>query len=295
MFQPALEGGLLPTTVETANLVLIPKPKRGPDLQYRPLCLLNSISKIYEKLVKGRLEQEIEQQGGLAKNQYGFTKGKSTIDAIRAVIEALDKIKQTSYTHRKFVLLITVDIQKAFNTANWQKMVARLEDIGISGHLIRIIQEYLQDREIVTHYGERYTVSCGVPQGSVLGPLLWNVLYDKLLRTEMPDGIKLVGFADDLAVTVTGKHQLELENKTRMAMKIIKNQLVDLNLQVNTENTEAILLSGRRKIPALAIAMEDDWTLRMSGALKYLGVYLGKDLNWATHVNETTGRAEKRQ
>lgn len=277
--------------------MLIPKPKRGTELeqQYRPICLLNDISKIYEKMVKQRLEQEIEYQGGLSKNKFGFVKNKSTMDAIREVMKSADKVNQTSYTHRKFCLLITVDVQNAFNAANWEKIIAGLNDKGIRGHLIRIVQEYLQDREIVTQHGKRYRVSCGVPQGSVLGPLLWNVLYDKLLRSRMPDGVKLVGFADDLAVIVIGKDQQELERKTRTAMNVVKEKLVDLDLQLNAEKTEAILLSGRRKIPSLSIAVEENWALRTAAALKYLGVYMEKDQNWATHVTEyLAGRKRKR-
>ena len=102
-------------------------------------------------------------------------------------------------------VLITVDVKNAFNTASWRLIVQKLENKGISTYLIRLVDSYLKDRTVILrdseNRSEEMKISQGVPQGSVIGPMLWNILYDGVL--EVPRGTKLIAFADDLAIVVS--------------------------------------------------------------------------------------------
>ncbi|KAA5634955.1 hypothetical protein F3G63_34325, partial [Pseudomonas aeruginosa] len=111
---------------------------------------------------------------------------------------------------------------------------------------------YLQDRCIILTDAEGGVVvkkvTGGVPQGSILGPTLWNILYDGVLRLELGDGAQLIGFADDLALVVSAKKEAELMAITNVALQKISAWMKQKRLHLAPEKTEAIVLSGRRKL-----------------------------------------------
>ncbi|MGP1906151.1 MAG: RNA-directed DNA polymerase [Candidatus Hodgkinia cicadicola] len=167
-----------PDEWKIARLVLIwkaGKPIEHPT-SFRPLCMLNVICKLFESMIKTRIEQELEEQNAISKYQYGFRKGRSTTDAMRWVV---DRAKQSK---SKWVALILIDIKNAFNTANWDKILTAMEEKKISGYLINITSSYLNNRSITITKGEHMYISQDVPQGSVLGPTLWSILYDGILN-----------------------------------------------------------------------------------------------------------------
>ncbi|KAF2902775.1 hypothetical protein ILUMI_03403, partial [Ignelater luminosus] len=140
------------------------------------------------------LVAEIEVCGGFAKMQFGFRKGRSTIQAI-------DKVKSLMREERQlWSALITIDVKNAFNTADWNIIIEKLLGRQVSAYLVILIREYLRDRKIRIDGRTKMYINAGVPQGSVLGPTLWNLLYDGVLRMGLPRGVTTVGFADDLAL-----------------------------------------------------------------------------------------------
>ena len=181
-----------------ARLVLLNKGKGGaPDSpsSYRPLCMLNTIGKVMERMLRARLRKEIEEGRGLSEEQHGFHEGHSTIDAIRRVVDTVTGERQRRHTIRKNVLLVMLDVRNAFNSARWDDRIRCLEqDSGYQG--TKILQDYLRDRRLLydTLGGRRQRVlSVCIAQGSVFGPDLWNAFYDGLLRVHLPEGVSLIG------------------------------------------------------------------------------------------------------
>lgn len=116
----------------------------------------------------------------------------------------------------KWRVLITLDVRNAFNMANWDLILRKLREFGVSSYLRNIISEYLKDRNIRAVGGKaKLTMQAGVPQGSVLGPTLWNILYVGVLRLEMVGDTICIGFADDLAIMSTAEDQDDLMHQVR--------------------------------------------------------------------------------
>ena len=135
----------------------------------------------------------------------------------------------------------------------------------------------------------RLSFTCGVPQGSVLEPLLWNIYCDGVFEAEVPDGATLVGNADDLAVVTVTKAGMQLQAKINTALVDVTECFRFGHSEVASEKTEAVLPSGRRRLPEITITVEDG-KITSRRYLRYLGV-LFKDLRMNEHVKHVTSRA----
>ncbi|KAH8299223.1 hypothetical protein KR059_002074, partial [Drosophila kikkawai] len=134
---------------------------------------------IFERIICSRLEAKIEERGALSSHQHGFRKKRSTIDAIREVTQLAENAIEGERWQggtKKYCLVCTLDVKNAFNSANWSRVLQALQRGGISGYLVQLIADYFKDR--VLQYKsdagyQEHQVTGGVPQGSVLGPILW--------------------------------------------------------------------------------------------------------------------------
>lgn len=195
-----------PTDFQIAKVILIPKGIAETLIEqtYRPICLISVFGKMYEQIIKTRLEEELTAKGGISDNQYGFRKGRS---APMAVAEMIRKVREE--VGGRWAALITIDIKNAFNTASWRIIIDRLRALGISQYLIELIYNYFSNRKICIEK-KVMDITQGVPQGSILGPVLWNVLFNTVLDINIPGSGFTMAYADDLALVVTAKDKQNL-------------------------------------------------------------------------------------
>lgn len=168
----------------------------------------------------------------------------------------------------------------------------------IPPYLRKLLQSYFNDRVAVATClaapeGKLLVaVSCGVPQGLVVGPLLWNMTYDQVLRVSLPSGVSVIGFADDILVIVQGKTCAAVEDQMNTALNSISNKISTLNLTLAVEKTEAVMFRRKYKDDTPFIALNGA-LVSMKRSIKYLGIVIDYNLNFNQHVEATAAKAER--
>ncbi|KMQ89978.1 reverse transcriptase [Lasius niger] len=301
IYNTCLKTGEFPGSWKCANLVLIPKVNnakadlRTPDIpKARPICLLNELGKTFERVLAERIHfwQTSNPDSDVSGSQYGFRKNRSTCDALLLVRQ----ITSNAVKNGGFAFAVSLDISNAFNSIPWRKIRRALRDKGYPIYIQRILDSYFSNRVIRFldkdgRWGTR-SMEAGVPQGSVLGPVLWNVAFDEVLSLAEEDGgSHVVCYADDTLIIVTGKdlRTTQLRASILVARAIIA--IKRLGLSVAKEKTEAIMFHSRGTIGLPASIMVEDTSVKFSSSIKYLGVII--DTNWlfSEHFRYIEGKA----
>lgn len=294
LYNSCLRSGTFPAEWKTSRVVLLKKLNKpdGVPSSYRPLCLLNDVGKVLEFLLARRLEDHMSDGGGLSANQFGFRKGKSTDDAVRDLqANILEGVNGGNYC-----LAVSIDVRNAFNSIRWSDILDALQGWRVPQYLQNMFRSYFSLRR-GTVYANcvdsgtlEIEISGGVPQGSVVGPLLWNATFDAVMRTELPSGVKLLGFADDTMLVTRAKSTQELEAVTNEALSLVEQRLTDLGLQIAVEKTEAVLFTYKYKYtqPAIKLCGDD---VRLSTEMNYLGMVVDKSMLFKGQIKKAAARA----
>lgn len=296
MFNECLKTGTFPKRWKKAKLVLLQKPGKAAEQPsaYRPICLLDEAGKILERLIAERLTYHLSQRGpDLSENQFGFRGGKSTIDAILSVRST----SETAAEEGGVLLAVSLDISNAFNTLPWDWIGKALIHHKVPTYLIAIIKDYFCDRklEYVNRDGLTCKIDmvCGVPQGSVLGPLLWNLAYDQVLRSTLPIGCSAICYADDTLVLANGEDWQDAIANGNMAVAVIVRSIRTMGLKVAAEKTEAMFLhDGTLGTPPPSFIRISDTRVQTKRNIKYLGLQIDETWSFKEHFSRLIPRVE---
>lgn len=294
LFRKCLAEGVFPKIWKVANLVLIPKPvNQGMPPKYRPICLLNDIGKALERIVAERICSALRDiGGGLSSRQFGFREGLSTMEALFAVRDYVDRARDVGH----YVVAVSLDIQNAFNSLPWSVVLAQLHRKGIPAYLIKIIRGYFSERSIIYKDSmgmlQKRIVLAGVPQGSVLGPLLWNIAYDWVLEVKEWAESTVICYADDTLVLAQGRSPKIAAMKATVFAGSVVFRIKQLGLKIAAHKTEAILFGGRGAFPEVSVNVEGERVV-VGSSLKHLGVFLDRGLTYKKHFNYVEGKALK--
>ena len=232
-------------------------------------------SRIYSYLVRFKLLNE---------HQFGFRKNSSTIHAITSIYDNLLKNVENGMYNRSIFL----DLSKAFGTVNHERLIWKLDHyFGIRGIAHELLRDYLTNRyqytKLLNYKSDLLQSSCGVPQGSSLGPLLFLMYINDLPQCSQ---FTTTLFADDTHLNLADKNLLFLERKVNMEMDKVKNWLIENKLTLNFSKSCYLLINKNPKqivSSAFNISIGGNKIERCSST-KYLGLYLDEKLSWSTHI-----------
>lgn len=285
----SLQHAYVPVRLKTAKIIPIYKKSGNKDdpNNYRPISLLNTLSKILEKLVAKQLRNHLDINNILYKRQFGFRKNHSTTHAMIATLKHLEQMKSNNVKTNAIFL----DLKKAFDTVSHTILLRKLSKYGIQNNELDWFLNYLKDRKQFTSIGDTESdllnVEIGVPQGSVLGPLLFCIFINDL-PDFLPNDDLCNLFADDTAILISSKEENNLKNKTDNTLKLAKtwfelNKLT-LNIsktkviQLNHTNNNSITLDNVEIKKVHSKSLDKD-----HNSFKFLGFHLDEKVNFLSH------------
>ena len=293
LFNYSFYSGTVPDQYKVARVV--PIHKKGSTClvsNYRPISLLSIFNKLIEKLMYNRIISFLEKFSILYNNQFGFRSKHSTSQALLLLT---DKI-QRSIDKGMFCSGIFLDLCKAFDTVNHKILLTKLEYYGIRGVSNDWFASYLSNRrQFVSLNGinsDYQTITCGVPQGSVLGPLLF-LLY----INDMPKCSNILEFhlfADDTNLFLNNPNIINLETDLNTELEKVSQWLYANKLSLNIDKTSFVVFhSPQRRILHNMNLRISNTSIKSDTCVKYLGLILDSNLNWKAYIHELSKKISR--
>ena len=262
---------------------------------YRPISNLSFISKLVERAVLSRLNEHLSMNGFINHHQFGYKKNHSCESLLLTLAnDILENMEQKKYT-----VVVMCDLSAAFDTVDHQILLSLLNDkFSISGIALKWFDSFLSGRSqrVIIRNSESpsHSVSCGVPQGSVLGPVLFNMYTNSLSEVFSSCDFKSLNYADD----TTGYFAFPLESQTLIndavdkCLKNVKTWMDGHYLKLNKDKTQIIIFSSPTiyhhiSIDAISLSNENSGmeSIKLNDQVKYLGVYLDTHFSLVSHIN----------
>ena len=284
LFNLSFEKGLFPDCFKVSKV--IPNFKSGSSLDmnnYRPISIIPSLSKILEKIVKLRLNSFLDKFNIITKHQFGFLKGRSTeLALIKYFNDIYNNHNKDAQTLSTFI-----DFSKAFDSINHQILFDKMEVYGIRGLPLQWFKSYLSERkqyvQINRSTSSLNNISSGVPQGSVLGPLLFNLFINDIINSA-PNS-QFVVYADDTTVYNSSFHINDLFSEMNLTLDKINTWAFNNELLINTKKTK-FMYFGNKNSNATEHALKIG-SLDIEGvkSFKLLGVVIDERLDFKMHID----------
>ena len=280
LINAAFRLNYVPTAFKVAKIIMLPKP--GKELvnpsSYRPISLLPTLTKLFEKIYIKRLQSIVEDLYIIPNHQFGFRKKHSTIEQIHRVYNTI----RNSLEAKQYCPTLYLDVSQAFDRVWTQGLLHKISNY-LSDHHVRILESYLENRKFEICYGEATSpvkpIMAGVPQGSVLGPLLYVLYVADILTSSHTE---IATFADDTALLSPHNNYTTAVNNLQTAADELLDWTKKWKIQLNKEKSVRVDYSLRKHgyVPTYI----DNQPITIAPSARYLGVHLDKRLTWRMHL-----------
>jgi hypothetical protein len=285
--------GIFPNELKIARVV--PIYKNGNNIlfnNYRPVSVLPVFSKVFERLMYSRLLSFIQKHDILYKYQFGFREGHNTN---MALIILVDKI-MNALDNGEIVLGIFLDFSKAFDTVNIDILLRKLFKYGVRGVCLDWFKSYFSNRKQFVTFNNfnstRKDIICGVPQGSILGPLLFLLYVNDMVNVS--NILFSILFADDTNLFLTGKNLSATINNMNKELEKVVDWLSVNKLSLNIKKTNYMVFNTGKK------CLTTDKNVSINGQLiakvestKFLGVIIDSKMTWSEHIQYIKGKISR--
>lgn len=269
-----------PANWKISEIIMFPKPGKDESQvsSYRPISLLSILSKLFEKLMLKKLNPILEEIGIIPEHQFGFRQHHGTIEQVHRVVVP---IKQ-ALDEKKYCSAAFLDISQAFDKVWHEGLLLKLNQI-IPGQFYRIISSYLSDRKFKVKCGSEtsqvYPIKSGVPQGSVLGPVLYQLFTSDLPTS---DSVTMATFADDTAVLSVHVNPNTASRVLQGHLDKIQTWLKAWRIKANEKKSTHITFTLKKmNCPSVKL---NNVSIPQHDVVKYLGLHLDRRLTWKKHI-----------
>lgn len=280
----SLALGVFPDPLNIAVVRPIYKSGDDTDLNnYRPISVLNFLSKIFEKVAYTQLMEHLKQNNILSTCQYGFRPLRSTETALQNFVDVV----LTAFDENKFTISVFLDLSKAFDTVDHTILLNKLEHYGVRYTTLKWFKSYITSRmqsvKLNKGFSSQCKTLCGIPQGSILGPLLIILYINDIVYSTQK--LNFILYADDSTLFTSHHNLTTLINTLNSELAQVSCWLAANKLTLNIKKTKYMILHRNKRImnPLPPIYIKD-CILEEVTKFKFLGVIISKSLNWHEHI-----------
>jgi Reverse transcriptase (RNA-dependent DNA polymerase)/Endonuclease-reverse transcriptase len=291
-----LNNQYFPKPWRHAIVLPILKPNKPPSRpeSYRPISLLSSLSKILEKVILNRLQRHENTNPTLIEQQYGFKPKHSTTLQLANLTEQIT----TNYNQNRTTTVMTLDIEKAFDTVWHTALIHKLHTQKLPTHLVKIIQSFLKDRafqvQVSGTNSQNTPLPAGVPQGSILSPTLFLYYINDIPQHPQT---KISLFADDTAVIAQSTLPNQTNKYLQRHIQLLEPYYNKWKIQINTDKTKLTyyntLRPNTRRSSIKTPVTFYNIALQHQKSTKYLGVTLDRKLTYTEHITAVSNAAHQ--
>jgi len=286
--------GKVPKYFKETVVTPIHKSEHKNDMRnYRPISQINCFAKVLEMYLKKCLLSFVELNNLISCKQFGFMKGLSTEQAINKLVNRVLE----GFNNNECTVALFLDLAKAFDTIPHGKLIMKLERFGIRSHTRNLFENYLSDRyqrvRVNGHLSKPEKIQIGIPQGTVLGPILF-LIYINDMYTACQEG-EIISYADDTAILYTAPNWQAAKLGSERCLAKIKQWLDENLLTLNVQKTKFLTFSikANKQPHFTTLNLPNNMQIKKVTEIKYLGVMLDQYLRWDVHANYISNKLRK--